>query len=142
MHTKFQPNRTIFVKVIHPNRFSASRLVCVIRFQKNFSEKSEWMQCEYKQKIKLISQGNQKLSHFLGFFFWKISSNALLVGWAKKIETIRFSTSEREHVYQVSVLIKNKVLEVLNFFYKSAFRLVGLDGIFMDLHQWNFSGRY
>ena len=40
-------------------------------------------------------------------------------------------------------LIKNnKVIEVWNFFYKSAFWLVGLDGKIMDLHQQNFSGQY
>ena len=47
LHTKFQPNQTIFVEVIHLNRFSAGRLVGpvhIIRFQKNFSLKSEWMQ--------------------------------------------------------------------------------------------------
>ena len=39
-------------------------------------------------------------------------------------------------------LIKsNKVIEVWNFFYKSAFWLVGLDGKIMDLHQQDFSGQ-
>ena len=41
-----------------------------------------------------------------------------------------------------SFIKNNEVLEVWNFFYKSAFRLVGLDGKIMDLHERNFSGRY
>jgi len=40
-------------------------------------------------------------------------------------------------------LIKNnEVIEVLNFFYKSDFWLVELDGKIMDLHQQNFSRQY
>ena len=41
-----------------------------------------------------------------------------------------------------SLIKNNKVIEVWNFFYKSAFWLVGLDGKIMDLHQQNFSGQY
>ena len=41
-----------------------------------------------------------------------------------------------------SLIKNNEVIEVWNFFYKSAFRLVGLDGKIMDLHERNFSGRY
>ena len=71
LHTKFQPNWTIFVEVIHLYRFLAGRLVGlvhIIRFQKNFSLESEWMLYKHTQKIKLISQGVQKLSHFEFFF--------------------------------------------------------------------------
>ena len=41
-----------------------------------------------------------------------------------------------------SLIKNNEVIEVWNFFYKSAFRLVGLDGKIMDPHQRNFSGWY
>ena len=41
-----------------------------------------------------------------------------------------------------SLFKNNWVTEVWNFFYKSAFRLVGLDSKIMDLPHWNFSGWY
>ena len=40
-----------------------------------------------------------------------------------------------------SLIKNNKVIEVWNFFYKSAFWLVGLDGKIIDIHQQNFSGQ-
>ena len=58
--------------------------------------------------------------------------------------TIRMSLL-RENMctkFHWSLIKRNKVTEVWNFFYKSAFRLVGLDGKIMDLPHWNFSGWY
>ena len=41
-----------------------------------------------------------------------------------------------------SLFKNNWITEVWNFFYKSTFRLVGLDGKIIDLPHWNFSGWY
>ena len=44
--------------------------------------------------------------------------------------------------FHSSLIKNNKVIDVWNFFFKSAFRLVGLVGKIMDLHQQDFSGQY
>ena len=69
------PNLRKFGHFLQIDRISAGRLiglVCIIRFPKKLSCQSKWLQYKGTQKIKLISQGIQKLSHLL-VFFWKIS---------------------------------------------------------------------
>ena len=75
-------------------------LVRIIRFPRNFLLKSEWMRCKCTQKIKVISQGIQKLSHFLGFFL-KIFKICFF-GWLGHKKLIWFDlVSHSEHVHQV-----------------------------------------
>ena len=65
LHTKFQPNRTILAEVIRFQKFSAGRqfgLACIVGFQKNLWLHSALTKGEYLKKIKLISQGNKKIS--------------------------------------------------------------------------------
>ena len=76
--------------------------------------------------------------------FWKISIRQFF-GWLGQYNwygSIKYHRETMPTKSHRSMKKNNEVIEVWNFFYKSAFRLVGLDGKILDLHLQNFSGQY
>ena len=63
-----------------------------------------------------------------------------LVGPKKLFNSIWYFIENICTKFHWSLIRNNKVIEVWNFFYKSAFGLVGLDSKIMDLPHRNFSG--
>ena len=112
----------------------------------NFSLYSILTKQTHLPKVKLISQKLTTYTlpkvRFFGIFKISIRRFFGWLGLQIRYSLIQCLTENTCTKFHWSLIENNEVIEVRIFFYKSAFRLVGLDGKIMNLYLRNFSGWY